>query len=270
MKIVTCITNPDQIGYKHALKASCEYFGLELITLQGRDWKSYRERCHIYKEYLISLDPQEIVFFSDGYDVIFVSGEQEILEKYYRLAPNGQILLSADRFCAPDPEMSQHFTHTQNDYDFLCAGGFMGRAGEIVIAIDKLFEGVKNDNSSQNKEFFWCDQYMWTKLVLSKEMDIILDHDCEIFQTFTSAESIQNLYELVNNEPALSEDEDLYARKSLINTIKAILDEVEITDECRIYNKTTKTYPVQIHYNTKINKLVMFMEPFVKLVEKVN
>ena len=99
---------------------------------------------------------------------------------------------------------------------------------------------------------------------------MVLDHNCEIFQTFTSNISIQNLYDFVNNEPPLVESEDLYARKSIINTIKAILDEVEITDDSRVYNKSTKTYPVQIHYNTKINKLVMFMEPFIQLIDKVN
>ena len=99
---------------------------------------------------------------------------------------------------------------------------------------------------------------------------MVLDHNCEIFHTFTSSVCIQNLYEFNNSKLSLGENEDFYARKSIVSIIKVILDEVEITDDGRVYNKSTKTYSVQIYYNTKINKLVMFMEPFVKLIDKVN
>jgi hypothetical protein len=86
----------------------------------------------------------------------------------------------------------------------------------------------------------------------------------------TSPKSIQNLLEFNNNEPNLREQEDLYSRKSLIKNIVTVLEEIEITPVFRVYNKSTKTLPVQIHYNTKINKLLMFMEPFVQLVNHVN
>lgn len=77
----------------------------------------------------------------------------------------------------------------------------------------------KYNNSQENKDYFWDDQYLWTKLYISNKLNIMLDHNCEIFQTFTSVKSIKNLYEFVNNEPPLIENEDLYARKSLIDTI---------------------------------------------------
>jgi hypothetical protein len=271
MKIITCITDPEQIGYKYALQASCKFYGLDLITLTSTDnWKSHRERYTLYKELLVELDPDEPVFFTDGYDVIFVGGEEEILAKYKKLAPDNQILMSADRFCAPDPKMAKHFEQTKFGYNFLCAGGLIGKVKDILVVIDELFKGIENDKSSENKEFFWCDQYLWTKLYLTQKFNIISDHNCEIFQTFTSVKSIQNLYEFVNNEPEVSEDEDLYQRKSLTRTIDAILDEVELTSDFRIHNKTTNTYPIQIHFNTKINKLVMFMEPFIQLVDKLS
>lgn len=270
MKIVTCVTNTDQVGYKHALKASCDYHELELVTLNGEAWESYRERYVLYKKYLLEMDSNELVFFTDGYDVIFVGGEIEILNKFSIASPEGKILMSADRFCAPDTDMAKYFAKTKNGYDFLCAGGLMGKVKDIIKVIDILFEFATNDDSEENKKYYWDDQYLWTKLILSNKIDVVLDHNCEIFQTLTSLKSIQNLYEFVNSEPELSEDEDLYARKSLTNTIEDILDEVEITSDYRLYNKSTKTYPVQIHFNTKINKLVMFMEPLVKLIDKYN
>lgn len=270
MKVITCVTNLTQVGYKHALQASCKYYNLELITLESQNWKSFRDRNKVYQKYLSTLDADEIVFFTDGYDVVFVSGENEILEKYKRISPEGTILMSADRFCAPDPTKSHFFKTTSHGYNFLCAGGFMGNAGNIITTIDALFKTEQDDNSTENKHYFWCDQYMWTKALIDKKINIVLDHNCEIFQTFTSQKSIENLYNFVNNEQPLSEDEDLYLRSSITKTIEAILDEVEITDNQRVFNKSTKTYPVQIHYNTKINKLVMFMEPFISLINNVN
>lgn len=270
MKVITCVSNLTQVGYKHALQASCKHYNLELVTLESQNWTSFRDRNEVYRRYLSTLNIDEIVFFTDGYDVVFVSGEQEILEKYNKITTRGSILMSADRFCAPDPTKSQFFKPTKHGYDFLCAGGFMGKAGELIKVIDSVFEVVQSDNSAENKQYFWCDQYMWTKALIDKKINIILDHNCEIFQTFTSQKSIENLYNFVNNEPPLSDDEDLYLRVSVTKTIEAILDEVEITNNHRVYNKSTKTFPVQIHYNTKINKLVMFMEPFVSLINHVN
>jgi hypothetical protein len=270
MKIVTIITDKTQVGYVHALKASCKYYKLELVTLEVASYTSHRQKTRYLREYLETVDPDELIFFSDGYDVIFVAGEDEILKKYKRLSPDGKMLMSADRFIEPEYLIPQTFKKTNHGYDYFCAGGFISTASVLKINIDKVFEVMKSDNSPENKKFIGCDQYEWSKAIEAKKVDIVLDHNCEIFQTFTSAKSIQNLYEFVNNESPLSEDEDLYARKSVVNTIKAILDEVDITGDGRVYNKSTKTYPVQIHYNTKINKLVMFMEPFVQIVNRVN
>jgi hypothetical protein len=270
MKIVTCITNPDQIGYKHALKASCEYFGLELITLMIENYVSHRQKTIHLKEYLQTIDPAELIFFTDGYDTIFVAGEEEILEKYHRLSPNGKILMSADRFCVPDNSMAVHFKSTSFGFNYICSGGFIGSAGVILQSIKSIEEVMKGDNSNKNKEYFWCDQYEWTQAIINKKIDIILDHNCEIFQTLTSPKSAKNLFDFLNTEPALVENEDLSQRVSVMNTIKDVLDDVEITKDCRVFNKHTKTKPIQIHFNNKINKLIMFMEPFVQLIDKFN
>lgn len=270
MKVVTCISNRHQIGYVHALKASCDFFKLDLVTLDAKIFDSHRIKTRCLMSYLETIDPEEVIFFTDGYDVVFVAAEKEILEKYHRLSPNGKILMSADRICAPNSKMANHFSRTKYGYNFINSGGFLGKACDILDIINVLFKNVENDNSLENKEYFWSDQYLWTKSFTANNLQIVLDHNCEIFQTLTSQQSIQNLYEFVNNEPELTDGEDLYARQSIIKTIQSILDEVNITSDCRVYNKTTKTYPVQIHYNTKINKLLMFMEPFVKIIDKVN
>jgi hypothetical protein len=270
MKIVTCISNRHQIGYVHALKASCDFMELELVTLDVEMFDSHRVKTRRLMSYLQTIDSEELIFFTDGYDVVFVGGQEEIIKKYNQLSPEGKILMSADRFCASGPLMPEYFKPTQYGYNYLCSGGFIGKAKTIITAINGILQVMENEHSAENQELIWCDQYEWTKAIVANKVEIILDHNCEIFQTFTSKQSIENLYEFVNNEPELTDGENLYDRQSVVKTIQSILDEVEITSDCRVYNKSTKTYPVQIHYNTKINKLVMFMEPFVQIINKYN
>lgn len=270
MKIITCITNPNQVGYVHALKASCEFYGLELATLIIDKYESHRQKTRRLYQYLQTIDPNELIFFTDGYDVIFVGGEQEIVQKYNRLSPKGQILMSADRFCVPDPTMAKYFKTSNHGYNYICSGGFIGKVSVIIDVIDKIGEQMKSDNSDKNKEFGWCDQYEWTQAIINNKIDVILDHNCEIFLALNSPQSVNNLYSFLNIEVPLQEGEDLYQRQSIVDSIKNVLEEVEITESSRVFNKVTKTYPIQIHFNNKINKLIMFMEPFVELVNKVN
>lgn len=115
MKIITCITDKNQVGYVHALKASCEYFNLELVTLTIDNYVSHRQKTKCLKEYLETINLDELVLFTDGYDTIFVGGENEIITKYTRLSPKGQVLMSGDRFCAPDRKFSPHFKKLKMD-----------------------------------------------------------------------------------------------------------------------------------------------------------
>jgi hypothetical protein len=270
MKVVTCISDPTQIGYTHGLKASCEYWGLELVTLCSQNWQSHRQKDTILKSYLQNLDKDELIFFTDGYDTIFLNNQEEILSKYYKITKGNSILISGDRICSPDHNQSPKFPKSKYGYDYINCGGVIANAGDYLKIIQELENISSKDKSPENKEYKWSNQYLWTKLYLSKKFEITIDHNCEIFQTFTTEESIKNLFDYVNNEPELSFDEDLYKRKSLVKTITIILEEVDVAIDGRVFNKTTKNYPVQIHFNTKINKLVMFMHPFVKLIEKVN
>jgi hypothetical protein len=168
MKIVTIITDKTQVGYVHALKASCKYYKLELVTLEVESYTSHRQKTRYLREYLETVDPDELIFFSDGYDVIFVAGEDEILEKYKRLSPEGKILMSADRFCPIDTALSNYFRTTLQDYSYICSGGFIGKASSIALAIDIMIEESIYDKSIENKEFAWCDQYEWARAIVNQ------------------------------------------------------------------------------------------------------
>jgi hypothetical protein len=270
MKIVTCITNTNQVGYVHALKASCNYHNLELVTLIIENYTTHRQKTKYLRDYLDSVDPEELIMFTDGYDAILVAGEGEIVEKYNRISPDGKVIMSADRFCGTGSIGPEFFARTQYGYDYICSGGFIGTAAALIDVIDLIYSLLENDNTEINKNLDWSDHYEWTRLYESNKSSLILDSNCEIFQTLTTEVTARNLFKYYQTENKIVENEDLYKRESLRDIIKDALTELEITQDSRIFNKSTKTYPIQIHFVSEINKLIMFMEPFVQLIDKVN
>ena len=270
MKIITYASNLNQIGYVHGLVASCNYYGLDLVTLQSETWTTHRQKIVLLKEYLPNIDPNEIVLFTDAYDVIMLMNKEELLAKYANLSEPSKVLVSADRFCAPDPTLAKYFEVQSTGYSYVSGGGMMGKVSDFITILDKIAEVEKADESESNKLNSWDDQYLWTKTIIEFPELFTIDSNCEIFQTLCNRFVLEQLYIFKNSEPELSDTEDLYERDSLQKVIANVLEEIEISEDGRVFNKTTKTYPAQLHFNTEINKLTMFMEPFVGLINKFN
>jgi len=120
-----------------------------------------------------------LLLFSDSYDVINLSREEEIISKYNNISKN-KILFSAEKYCWPDSSLKQYYPETKSKYKYLNSGGFIGNAYEIL----KLIKMEINDNDD--------DQLYFTKLFLFDNKNIKLDYNCEIFQTLNG--SITDIY----------------------------------------------------------------------------
>ena len=260
MKIITCITNPEEIGYKHALKASCNFFNLDLITLtHPGKWDSHRHKDTYLKQYLLSLPGNEVVLFTDGYDTILLGGEKEIMERYRRIAPDGGIVISAEKTCYPDPNLASTYPMTNTPYRFLNSGGIIGTAADILSALAAI-EEMKS--SLPDDPFLFSNQYLWTRIMLKKDNSgIKLDVNCELFQTFpTSMETVRKFQSVP----------DINEKKEIVMTeMKAILQDFEVNDE-NIYNKITATYPLHLHFNGPVMKPAMLVQPFLSFINRVN
>ncbi|MBC7471896.1 MAG: hypothetical protein H7196_01325, partial [candidate division SR1 bacterium] len=171
----------------------------------------------------------------------------------------------ADRLCSPDHQQASNFKKTNQGYNYLNCGGIMGKTKNILNIISEVQNTASHDRNFKNKQYSWSNQYLWTKVFLSKKFDIVLDTNCEIFQTMTTQKSLKELSKFINLELPLDQNEDLYKRQSLQNTLNDMLVEVEISETGRLVNKSTNSNPCHIHFNSKIHKITMFMEPFVKL-----
>lgn len=141
-------------------------------------------KLNLLKEELKYYNDEDIILFSDSYDVIFISNEEEIYEKY--LSFNTNMLFSAEKTCWPDNNMSIHF-NSESPYKYLNSGGFIGNVESINKLISGKFEDTYDDQLLIQKN------YVKYKDILN----IKLDTKCIIFQT--SSNDINDIDILYNN-----------------------------------------------------------------------
>ena len=81
MKVVTVATGAE--GYFPALVEGCERHKLDLQVLGwGQEWKGFSWRWTLLEDYLNSLSPDELVVWTDAYDVIPLQGPHVIAERF--------------------------------------------------------------------------------------------------------------------------------------------------------------------------------------------
>ena len=121
-------------------------------------------------------------YYSFSYDVIFLSGLDEIVEKFKEF--DARILFSAEGECWPDKSLASEYPVVSRGKRFLNSGGFIGYASDVYSIM-----------ANSEIEDDYDDQFFYTKIYLDSDLrvkhKIKLDHKSEIFQ---------NLYGAVGNK----------------------------------------------------------------------
>jgi hypothetical protein len=189
--IISVATDKNNKGFQHfenSLKQNnIKYKILGLNTKwNGGDMKTTTgggQKINLLKKELnlwdINTLKNTLLIFSDSYDVINLSSEEEIIAKYNNISKN-KILFSAEKYCWPDLSLKKYYPETKSKYKYLNSGGFIGNAYEIL----KLIKMEINDHDD--------DQLYFTKLFLFDNQNIKLDYNCEIFQTLNG--TIKDIY----------------------------------------------------------------------------
>ena len=178
MKVITVISDTTESGYEF-LKLSCAINKLSLVTLvcNQKKFSSNRVKDALLFKYLLTLDEQELILFTDGYDSFFLADEKEILEKYDNL--NACILFSAEMNCYPDTNLEKYYPTVNTPYRFLNSGGFIGKVGMVKDMLLKDLPGSED-------KFGYSNQYLWALRFIQFPQYISLDTQCDIFCTFSS------------------------------------------------------------------------------------
>ena len=177
---ITVATQDDPV--LQVLRESTERSGvtLEVLGLQeqrGIGWSGtcnfgvkLREVSHYIND--PAHFPDDIVLFSDSYDVCFVGDKETVLKRYLEFGK--PVVFSAETSCHPDAWMSPEYPteNLKEFFPYLNSGGFIGTIRHLRILMS---EYVYHDTDDDQR--YWTTQYM-------RNSDLIaLDHKSAIFLT---------------------------------------------------------------------------------------
>lgn len=153
-------------GYLNIYLEKCKKEGLDYKILGlGDKWKGYAWKFNLVYEHLSTLDPNEIVIFTDAYDVIFLQNQKEVLTRF--LEYNTPVLLSIEN----EPENLFHkyayrkmFPKVLGKYS-VNSGCYMGYA----YALREMFFNLKNQYNLQDDD---DDQQILAKF-LNRNLDFV-------------------------------------------------------------------------------------------------
>jgi len=114
------------------------------------------------------LNYDDIVLFTDAYDVVYCGTQKEIIEKYLKI--NKPIIFGAEKQCNPDPKRASEYAFTSTEFPYLNSGMYIGR----VWALRKCFLAYQY-NDKDDDQRFWTTQFF-------ENPDLIgLDYTNELF-----------------------------------------------------------------------------------------
>ncbi|XP_062901467.1 procollagen-lysine,2-oxoglutarate 5-dioxygenase 2 isoform X1 [Mobula hypostoma] len=123
-------------------------------------------------------DDDLVILFTDGYDVLFAGGPEELLTKFQQF--NHKVVFSADGYIWPDNRLADKYPSVRSGKRFLGSGGIIGYASSINSIVEK-WQLQDNDD----------DQLFYTKVYLDpvkrQSINITLDHKSKIFQNLNGA-----------------------------------------------------------------------------------
>lgn len=230
MKVVTAISNQNDPGF-FLLKLSCALHDLELVVLvcEEENYKGHWVKDNLLRNYLMQVDDSEIILFTDGYDSVLLSGEDELLDKFY--SAKTDLLFSAETICFPVKSLSSLYPDTGSSFRYLNSGGFIGKASLIKEMLDKQVV-------IEEQEFIWSNQYAWTLRYLQNTGKMKIDSKCELFYTFYVNVSASLLPDQKDNDP------EVYSK--LFN--EWFQKNFDLRNG-RIFSKITNTWPCNAHFN---------------------
>jgi len=116
------------------------------------------------------LAPNDIVLFTDAYDVAYCGNRAEVLQKYTNFIK--PIVFGAERQCSPDPGRAGEYPPlpAPTEFPFLNSGMFIGR----VWALRQCMEGYTYEDTHD-------DQRFWTTQYLTRPDLIELDYHNQLF-----------------------------------------------------------------------------------------
>ena len=168
-------------AYFNLFMESCHRFGIEPVILGwGDKWAGTCKKLISIRNFIIDLPTDEIVLSVDPFDVIFLSGLEEIEEKFRKLSIPflcGALKLRSFNAKVYDHEFNRTTwttPETLTGYNYLNAGTWISTAGYA----SKLLKRLTDDGQLQTCDI---DQEVFTSLYIEDSSVMDIDWNCHLF-----------------------------------------------------------------------------------------
>lgn len=176
MRLVTVATRSE--GYFPYLLESCKKHNISLDILGwGEKWQGFTWRLHLLKEWLQSLDKDEVVCFIDGFDVIVLQPVEVLEYRFKKIKeshPNVKIISAYENQCWYLKWLTLVIFGTCNNM-FINAGTYIGYAKDILQVIEY--------NMQINPAFNADDQQLLLTYCRNNPSNVYIDIDKRLFLT---------------------------------------------------------------------------------------
>ncbi len=169
MKIITIASDANFPGHQQLIR-SLNHFNYDYDVMItpfefGRQMKTIYQWCKANWGCFL---------YTDAYDTFALAGPDELqnlcVSRIY--LPECQMMVSAEKACYPHPEMAARYPATKSDWKYVNGGGFISTCEYFC----KLYEDGTHDTET-NDQVWLAEQF------LKRQDEIIIDNNCDIFQT---------------------------------------------------------------------------------------
>lgn len=172
---VTCGTDRKKCTYVNTSARKC---GIDIVNVgtniewEGTDMSALGGgmKINLMKDYVEHLHDNDIVLFTDAYDVFYADDLETITQRFLEF--DKDIVFSGELYCYPHDQLASEFPQAPTRFKYINSGTYIGRVKELK----KLY------NHDQIEH--WDDDQLYVhKCFLYGDFDIAIDYECYIFQT---------------------------------------------------------------------------------------
>ena len=166
MKLITFGDDPSKI-----IGLKSEYINIGL----GKKYIDLFSKFDALKEYVETVDPQEIIIFVDGYDVVQRRTDLDNFKTKF-IEFGADLVFSSEVYCWPNPWIAYQFPPGKGPYRFPNSGTFVGYAWAIKKMLEWDRYRLNHDDQGYVHDFY----------LRSRVHPVVAqDYDQVLFQTGT-------------------------------------------------------------------------------------
>ena len=204
------------------LRTTAEWSKLNIEIIPWNHWNGFTDKIYAMKQVLDFIPDGDIVAFVDAYDVLCMSDEKEILDKFFSY--NCEIVFSSEVNCYPGENQSKYDEiQSSTAYKYVNSGGYIG----YVRALRQMF-AWKTDQEIEDICALGGDQHFFTQYYLHH---------------YDEMSSHLSLHHMKGGLVCLDEYQRIFQSLYKV-TLRSF-----VFLEGRLYNHVLKTYPCFVHFN---------------------